>query len=204
MIRSGKYVKPTANDFPTASENKGALAQALDTGNLYCSDGSEWNPVGTLSSAQVQAVQALVDGSGVDVAFLREHDGAAASYTLDAGSGNVLPVMRVTVEAATDIIAGQRISSGGANTFATTITGASAQGEVIPISVGAGRITRVHLGSSLGASQTVDANGTVTVNEIGRWTCLEADDCNVVYVRFAAPRDSGRYCDVSIVGKRRA
>lgn len=157
-----------------------------------------------LTAAQVQAVQALIDGSGVDVAFLREHDGAAAGYTLDAGSGNVLPVMRVTVEAATDIIAGQRISAGGANTFETTITGASAEGEVIPIGVGAGRVTRVHIGSSLGASQTLDADGAVTVNELGRWSCLETDDCNAVYVRFSAPRGSGRYCDVSIVGKRRA
>lgn len=157
----------------------------------------------TFTAAQVAALQALVDGSGVDVSFTRVFDGATLGYTLDAGGGNVLPVMRVTVNAATDAIAAERIANGGANTFETTVTGASAEGEVIPISVGAGTVLSVCIGSSLADEAAIDEDGAVTVDEIGKWSCLEADDCNVVYVRFAPPRGSGRYCDVSVVGKAR-
>lgn len=156
-----------------------------------------------LTAAQVQAVQAMIDGGGIDVSFTRAHDSIVGSYVLDAGAATVLPVMRVTVEAPTDVIAGARISAGGVNTFETLITGASLVGEVIPISVGSGRITRVHIGSSAGALQSVAGSANVTVNQLGVFSCLEADDCNLIYVRFAAPRVSGRYCDVSIVGKRR-
>lgn len=157
----------------------------------------------SLTSAQLAQLQAMIAGGGVDVAFLRDFDGATLGYTLDAGSGSVLPQMRVTVEAATYAIAGARIAAGGINTVTTTINGSSLVGEVIPISVGTSRITRVAVGMVGGVSQTIDANGTVTVNEIGTWTCLEADDCNVLYVQFAPPRSSGRYCDVSLLGKKR-
>jgi hypothetical protein len=156
-----------------------------------------------LTAVQVQAVQALIDGGGTDVSFTRAHDSIAGSYVLDAGAATVLPLMRLTVEAPTDVIAGARISAGGINTFETLITGASLAGEVIPISVGSGRITKVHIGSSAGASQSVASSANVTVNQLGVFSCLESDDCNVIYVRFAPPRVSGRYCDVSIVGKRR-
>lgn len=156
-----------------------------------------------LTAAQVQAVQAMVDGSGVDVAFVRSANLAVNGFTIDAGSGNVLPVMRVVVNAPTDVIAGDRISNGGINTFETTITGESPMGEVIPISVGTGVITSVHIGSSASANQVLDDSNTITNSEIGKWLADEADDCNVVYVRFAAPRSSGRYCDVTIVGKKR-
>lgn len=164
-------------------------------------DGATVQP---LTAAQVQAVQSLIDGSGIDVSFVRAHDSIVAAYVLDAGAATVLPVMRVTVEAPTFEIAGARIAAGGVNTFETTIDGNSTEGEVIPISVGDGVITRVYIGSSLGTSQTVASSGTATVNQLALFSCLEADDCNVVYVRFGPPRVSGRYCDVSIVGKRRA
>lgn len=153
---------------------------------------------------QAAALRALMGESGTDVAFLRSYDGIALGFILDAGSGNVLPVMRVTVNAPTDVIAAQRISNGGINTFETGITGGSAEGEVFVINIGYETITSVHIGSSAGASQVLDANGTVLNTEIGKWTCLEADDCNAVYLRFAPPRSSGRYCDVQIFGKRRA
>lgn len=179
-----------------------AFARLLVSSNLATATFSQV-PQSALTDAQVQAVQALVDGSGVDVSFARSHDSLPQGYVMDAGSGNVLPVMRVTVNAATDVIAATRIAAGGANTFESSISGASEVGEVLPISVGAGVITSVHVGSSAGASQTLDADGTVTVNEIGKWVCDLADECNVVYVRFAPPRGSGRYCDVSIVGKAR-
>jgi hypothetical protein len=59
MIRSGKYVKATFADFPDATANKGALAQALDTGALYHSDGTSWNVLGTINSSGY-----LLDGDG--------------------------------------------------------------------------------------------------------------------------------------------
>lgn len=156
-----------------------------------------------LSPTENELVRTLVAGTGIDVSFVRDFDGAALGYTMDAGSGQVLPVMRVSVEAPTNVIAGARISSGGINTFETTITGASLEGEVIPISVGSARITRVHVGMSTGASQTVSSDATVTTNELAAWSCLEADDCNTIFVRFSPPRTSGRYCDVTLVGKAR-
>lgn len=161
-------------------------------------------PVRGLTPAQIAQLQAMIAGSGVDVAFLRDFDGTNQGYTLDAGSGNVLPVMRVTVEAPTYVMAGARVGAGGINAFATTITGASLTGEIIPISVGTSKITRVHVGLSGGTNQLIDGNGTVTLNELGAWSCLDADDCNLVYVQFSPPRSAGRYCDVSIVGKKRA
>lgn len=186
----------------TVSDEFGA--QLVQQGAATDTDGSI-RPVNDQPTvAEVLALRALLEGGGVDVSFTRAHDGQALGYTLDAGSGNVLPVMRVAVESPTDVIAGQRITAGGTNSFQTTITGASTTGEVIPISVGSGVITRVHVGSSAGVSQAVDNDGAVTVNEIASWSCLEVDDCNVVYVRFAPPRGSGRYCDVSIVGKARS
>lgn len=160
-------------------------------------------PQVVFSPAQAEALLALVDGSGVDVSLTRSFDGLAQGFILDAGVGEILPVLRITINAATDVIAAERIASGGTNTFETTIDGNSLTGEVIPISVGAGTILSVFVGSSATASALVDGDGTVTVDEIGKWEALEADDCNVVYVRFAPPRSSGRYCDVSIVGKVR-
>lgn len=160
--------------------------------------------VDIFSASEQSALKSLASGAGVDVSFTRDFDGASLGYTLDAGSGQVLPVMRVTVEAATTVIAGARISSGGINTFETTITGASAQGDVIPISVGAARITRVHVGLSTGTAQTLSGDATVTTNELASWSCLETDDCNAIFVRFSQPRSSGRLCDVTIVGKARA
>lgn len=193
-----------AATLPPPLQWRGKVVYRADLGIHQFSDGAQWNPVGALTAAQVQAVQALIDGSGTDVSFVRAHDSIVAAYVLDAGAATVLPVMRITVEAPTFEIAGARIAAGGVNTFETTIDGNSAEGEVIPISVGAGVITRVYIGSSLGASQTVASSGTATVNQLALFSCLEADDCNVVYVRFGPPRVSGRYCDVSIVGKRRA
>jgi hypothetical protein len=183
----------------TASD---AFAQFLISANLATGVFPQL-PQSSLNTAQVIAVQALLDGSGTDVSFLRSFNLAANGFTMDAGSGNVLPVMRLVVNAPTDVIAGDRISNGGANTFETTITGESLQGEVIPVSVGSGVITSVHIGSSAGADQVIDENNTITNSEIGKWIADEADDCNVVYVRFGVPRSSGRYCDVTIVGKKR-
>jgi hypothetical protein len=156
-----------------------------------------------LSAAQIGRIDALLDGSGTDVALVRSFDSTAMSFTLDAGSGNKLPVLRATVQAPTDTIAGQRITSGGANTFDTTIDGNSTVGEVIAVSVGAALITQVHVGLSTGSEQVLDANGTVVAGELAKWVCDAADDCQMVYIRFAPPRGSGRYCDVSVVGKRR-
>ena len=157
-----------------------------------------------LTAAQVQAVQALVDGSGVDVAFTRAHDSLPQAYVLDAGGAGLLLPMRFTVNAPTDVIAAERIRTGGVNTFETTIAAASLTGEVIVAAVGAGVITSVHVGHSNGVSQTLATTNTATVNQLAKFSCLEEDDCNAVYVRFAPPRSSGRYCDVSVVGKRRA
>ncbi len=165
--------------------------------------GSSSQPVLGFNPTKHAAIDSLVSGAGIDVAFTRAHDLVVGAFVLDAGSGNVMPVMRVTVNAGTDVIAATRISAGGTNTFQTTISGASTTGEIIPISVGSGTITSVHVGSSAGASQTVDADGTATVNELAKWLADEADDCNLVYVRFGPPRSSGRYVDVSIVGKQR-
>ena len=183
LLATGKFRQLSVSDSPRDGDEQSRFA---------------------LTAAQVQAVQSLIDGSGIDVSFVRAHDSIVAAYVLDAGAATVLPVMRVTVEAPTFEIAGARIAAGGVNTFETTIDGNSTEGEVIPISVGDGVITRVYIGSSLGTSQTVASSGTATVNQLALFSCLEADDCNVVYVRFGPPRVSGRYCDVSIVGKRRA
>lgn len=59
MIKSGKFVKDTIANFPSAAQNKGALAQALDTGGIYHSDGSTWNSLGTITSGG-----SLLDGAG--------------------------------------------------------------------------------------------------------------------------------------------
>lgn len=111
MIRTGKYVKNTYADFPSAITNKGAFAQALDTGNLFLSDGEIWNPVGTLTAAEVTKVQALVSGAGSDGAIVCDWqtNGAmgspsgstGASVALDtAVTHNGRPMMRYTMGSA--------------------------------------------------------------------------------------------------------
>jgi hypothetical protein len=154
-----------------------------------------------LTAAQVQAVQALIDGSGVQVApsFL----GVYGGVVFDAGSGNVMPTMRVVVNAATDVTAAQQIASGGAQAFTTTISGASTTGEVMVLTTGAVDITSVHVGFSTGASQAVSEDATITVNEMVRFDFDAADDVNSVRIHFSPPRSSGRYIDVSCVGQQR-
>lgn len=156
----------------------------------------------TLTAAQVQAVQALVSGTGIQVApsFL----GAYGSVTFDAGSGNVMPTMRAVVNAATDVIAAQQIASGGAQAFATTIDGASTSGEVMVLSAGNVNITSVHVGFSTGASQTLSADTTITVNELVRFDFDAADLVSSVRINFSPPRGSGRYIDVSCIGQQRS
>lgn len=130
--------------------------------------------------------------------------GTYGGVTMDAGSGNVLPVLRATVNAPTDVIAGQRIISNTGEVFSTTITGASAGGEVLVLSTGAVNITSAHVGSSSGASFTLSSDATITVNELVRFDFLDADNVNLVRLMFSPPRGSGRYVDVSCIGVRRA
>lgn len=157
-----------------------------------------------LSSLQAKMARDLVEGTGTDVAFQRIDSLYNSKYVLDAGVGLVLPVMRVTANPATDVIAAQRITAGGTAVRTTDIDGnAVGVGTVIHIQGGAVNLTSIYVGSSLGVSQTLSADETVTVDELGKWTCLEADNCSDAFIYFGPPRSSGRLCDVTVIGKRR-
>ena len=155
-----------------------------------------------LTAAQVQAVQAMVDGSGVQVAatFL----GAYGAVIFDAGAASVMPTMRVVINAATDVAAAAEISAGGAQAFTSIIDGSGTIGAVIQLSTGPVNITSVHVGHSNGASMTLSLDATITTNEMVRFDFDAADLVNVVRINFSPPRGSGRYIDVSCVGQQRA
>jgi hypothetical protein len=81
MIRSGKYITNTADDFPAASKNLGALAQALDSGALYISDGTDWNPLVSRSDGQ------FVDNTGAVFALSEAVNTVAITTTTTAFTG---------------------------------------------------------------------------------------------------------------------
>jgi hypothetical protein len=155
-----------------------------------------------LTPTQLSAVLDLILGTGKQVLpqFLAVYGGVI----FDAGSGQVMPTMRVVVNAATDVIAAQQMMSNGAQAYTTTITGASTDGEVLVLNTGTVNITSVHVGFSTGTSMTLSADSTITVNEMVRWDIDSADLCNGVRVYFSPGRSSGRYIDVSCVGQQRS
>lgn len=159
-------------------------------------------PTRRLTLAQLQAVQALVDGTGVQVlpAFL----GSYAGVVFDAGVGNVMPTMRAVLNAPTDVAAAAEITAGGAQSFPTIIDGSALIGAVIPLATGPVNITTVHVGHSNGVNMTLSLDATITRHEMVRFDFDAGDLVNAVRINFAPPRTAGRYVDVSCIGQKRA
>jgi hypothetical protein len=159
--------------------------------------------VPSLSSAEITLLKGLANGTGADVAadFL----GLFGAVVFDAGSGNVAGMLRFVVNVPDSVIAGEMIRNGGTDVHSATITGASTDGEVIPVGTAGVDITSVWGGFAAGTAQTISADATVTVNELVCWTFSAADEVNGVRINIAQRAGaSGRYLDVVCVGKARA
>lgn len=143
MIRSGKYVKPTANDFPSAAENKGSLAQALDTGVIYWSDGASWidmvkTPFGT-TTVSTTAANTLKVGPGKLKSFT----------VLAKGTTPTLQIFDNTTNSGTKLI--------------PDLNGTSAVGDFPALDIGETYVWTEPLIFSNGCTVVIGGTGTTTI-----------------------------------------
>lgn len=161
---------------------------------------------GGLTSAEIKAVSdaykagtftLLASGS---VQYPGIFLGASGIVTFDAGAGGTMPALRGTINANTDVIAGQRISSAGPDVFISTISGVSTTGELIILGSRGVPITSVHIGMVGGASQVLSGDTTITLNELVRWDFDLVSSVTQLNLYLYPPRSSGRYIDAQVFG----
>lgn len=148
------------------------------------------------------AANTLASGPNVAALIIGVYRNAA----FDSGVGNTMPTLVATVNAATDIIAAERIQAANpSDAFSTAVDGNSTTGEVISIrsSQPGVYITSVHVGFSNGVSSVLASSTTVTANQIAKFEFDAADEVVAARIYISPPRGTaGRYMDVSVIGQQ--